>query len=86
MEPEEALAFIDSVADGGLGAPDYSEAYSIVKEALRRVAELEHAMEAPRAFLEELVGGATDPEEWTFEDKFRYYRTEARVVLANLKP
>jgi len=41
MTPEEALAFIDSSADGGLGAPDYGEAYSIVKESLARVAELE---------------------------------------------
>jgi hypothetical protein len=41
MTSEEALAFLDSAADGGLGAPDYSEAYSIVKEALRRLAELE---------------------------------------------
>jgi len=41
MTPEEALAFIDSSADSGLGAPDYGEAYSIVKESLARVAELE---------------------------------------------
>ena len=51
MTPEEALTFIDNVADGGLGAPDYAEAISIVRGELvaahllhTRVAELEAAL------------------------------------------
>ena len=41
MTPEEALKFIDRCADGGLGAPDYAEAYGIVDAALARAAEMD---------------------------------------------
>ena len=44
MTPEEALDFIDNAADCGLGAPDYCEARSIVREALRRISELEQKL------------------------------------------
>ena len=53
MTPEEALDFIDNAADCGLGAPDYCEARSIVREALRRVAELEAEVAELQASIDE---------------------------------
>lgn len=46
MTPSEALELIDSVADGGLGAPDYAKAYGMVKGTLFRVELLESDLEA----------------------------------------
>ena len=56
MTPEEALKFIDRCADGGLGAPDYAEAYGIVDAALARAAE----MEAERNTLVETINAMNE--------------------------
>lgn len=55
MTPEEALEFIDSAADGGLGAPDYAEAYGIVKATLARVAELEEHRHGAERLIDRLI-------------------------------
>lgn len=46
MTPSQALSFIDNAADSGLGAPDYADAYRLVKETIARVEVLEGCLEA----------------------------------------
>lgn len=70
MTPEEALEFIDTVADGGLGAPDYAEAYGIVKATLARATELQKAATVPPSVTIHAMGHDStelygiSPEDW----------------------
>ena len=54
MTPMEALNFIDRVADGGLGAPDYAEALFVVQEALNRLPVLEQMHDGMNRYREAL--------------------------------